>query len=132
MPAFARWGMTMGTSPTRRSPGYVSRGTPTIIRLSPFDSNVVAHMQIQQSGKHNQNCPRQGREFSSRGPRQVRMASMWHPEQALSRRLLVVFAARPVTLLSVEPHTEAPILHGIFRKSNRRSSGSDLIIECVK
>src|SRR5579863_713213 len=35
MPALARLGMTMGTSATRLSPGYVSRGTPTIMNLPP-------------------------------------------------------------------------------------------------
>src|SRR5579863_1044677 len=46
MPAFARLGMTMGTSATRRSPGYVSRGTPTIIQLppsSPLQHNAALH-----------------------------------------------------------------------------------------
>src|SRR5258705_255409 len=45
-PAFVRFGMTAGTSATRRSPGKLSRGTPTIMKLPPLpstDSNAPNH-----------------------------------------------------------------------------------------
>src|ERR1035437_9502739 len=48
IPALERLGMTVGTNATRRSPGYVSRGTPTIMNLPPFDTSRVAHTQNQQ------------------------------------------------------------------------------------
>ena len=35
-PAFTRLGMTAGTSATRRSPGYDSRGTPIFISFPPI------------------------------------------------------------------------------------------------
>src|SRR5580704_11070648 len=69
-PAFARLGMTMGTSATRRSPGYVSRGTPTIIELPPCGSYGVAHAQDQRIETIVPTFPNQNREFTSRGPRQ--------------------------------------------------------------
>src|SRR5215472_17082008 len=34
-PAFVRFGTTTGTSATRRSPGKLSRGTPTIMKFPP-------------------------------------------------------------------------------------------------
>src|SRR5579864_971559 len=69
-PALARLGMTMGTSATRRSPGYVSRGTPTIIALPPSGPYGVTHAHDQQFETNGLICPSQSREFSSRGPRQ--------------------------------------------------------------
>src|ERR1700675_1996694 len=41
-PALARLGITEGTSATRRSPGKVSRGTPTIMKLPPVPNTRTA------------------------------------------------------------------------------------------
>src|SRR5580658_3411689 len=41
-PAFARLGTTAGTIATRRSPGKLSRGTPTIMKLPPVLSSRLA------------------------------------------------------------------------------------------
>src|SRR6202166_3716096 len=57
-PAFARLGMTAGTSATRRSPGYVSRGTPTIMKLPPSGPYGVTHAQYRQSGTNKLTYPR--------------------------------------------------------------------------
>src|SRR5215813_9263946 len=42
-PALVRLGIAAGTSPTRRSPGKLSRGTPTIMASSALNSTAARH-----------------------------------------------------------------------------------------
>src|ERR1700692_4091098 len=110
MPAFARLGMTMGTSATRRSPGYVSRGTPTIMNLPPYGPYGVTHTQHQRSKTNRPSCPSQSREFSLRGPRQE-MNGFNRAARVVSKpATLGAIATQPLLLFSKEAHANEEYL----------------------
>lgn len=111
--------MTAGTIATRRSPGYVSRGTPTIIQLPPSSPYRVAHTQYRQSETNGLICPSQSREFSSRGPRRCE----WLP--CGGRRGSETGGAgadhnATTHFISCGTTRQIIILHANLRKSNRR------------
>src|SRR5690349_4651989 len=118
IPALTRLGMTMGTSATRRSPGYVSRGTPTIITLPPLSSYRVTHSQYRQSETNGLAFPSRIREFSSRGPRQE--MNGFHIAAGVDPKLAAMgaTATRPLILYAAGHHTELQILHANLPKSN--------------
>src|ERR1019366_688390 len=119
MPAFARLGMTAGTSATRRSPGYISRGTPTIMNLPPSGPYGAAHTQYQQSDTNKLIYPRSRIFFERATP-----GNEWLPYGG-RRGSQVGGAGRycDATTHSVFCGTahQIVILHANLQKSNRRS-----------